>query len=103
MIRRLLRWLALVPGRRVTVYLINGEIRQGRVWHVETTAVVFRLPQECSEKFCNHHGPAHVVRSRHDEGISWARGYGGPAVNALRTALTLRQQRMTSSPRHIYP
>lgn len=91
MIRRLLRWLALVPGRRAVVYLINGEIRRGRVWYVGTTVVTFRLSQGCSETFCNQHGPAHVVRSRRNEGISWVRGHKGPAVNALRTALALRE------------
>ncbi len=51
MIRRLIRWLTLVPLRKVTVYLINGAIRRGRVWHVGITAVTFRLSQECSETF----------------------------------------------------
>lgn len=86
---KLLRWLALLPGRKVTVYLIDGSVRRGRVWTIERRNVVLRLPKECSEAFCNDHGPTQCVRERSSEGVSWCRGWSGPAVDALQVALAL--------------
>lgn len=92
---RLLRWLALLPGRKVTVYLINGETVTGRVRGIERRAVLMRVRRTVPSGPCRagepcSHNRGIVVRERSSEGVSWCRGWAGPAVDALQVALALR-------------
>lgn len=89
---KLLRWLTLLPGRRVMVYLINGTMHTGRVHDIGWRSVVLSY-------YVHRHYPGRkpklvrggvVVRARADEGLSWCRGWKGPAVAALRVAIALR-------------
>jgi hypothetical protein len=95
-IRRLLRYLALVPFRKVTVYLINGELVEGRVQSAWAGSAIVVLswrqwsPMRALLGYLVRIETGAVVRARSDEGISWCRGWRGPAVEALKTVLALR-------------
>ena len=96
LLARLFAYIALVPFRKVTVGRINDEIVRGRVrsaWVGSRIVVLsymdrrfdplpLRMPTEQSN--------GAVVRSRHDEGVSWCRGWRGRDVDALLAGWALR-------------
>ena len=93
MIRRLLAWISLVPGRKVTVWMIDGTVRRGRVRFPERRAVLLgveRRADDLEPEFLLPPRWTATVRSRTDEGVSWVRGWTGPAADALRAAVALR-------------
>jgi hypothetical protein len=100
MIRRLLSFLALVPGRKTVVVDAYGRLWRGRVRHVGVSWVGLSLdaslePRSWDELYVlrSLRGTTDggvAVRSRADEGLSWCRGWIGPEVDALRVAGALR-------------
>jgi hypothetical protein len=92
---RLFAYIALVPGRRVTIGLINDEIVTGRVrsvWGNRAVVLSYRAPtgwirlRDLTRSVESHA----VVRSRIDEGVSWCRGWRGRDVDAFLAGWALR-------------
>lgn len=94
LLARIFAYIALVPGRRVTIGLINGEIVTGRVrsvW-VGSQIVWLRFKHKYADLDLGTMQPytSAVIRSRHDEGVSWCRGWRGRDVDALLAGWALR-------------
>ena len=89
LLARLFAYIALVPFRKVTVGLINDEIVRGRVRSAWVGSRIVVLRYRCGDEWCLDHG-GDVVRSRHDEGVSWCRGWRGRDVDALLAGWALR-------------
>lgn len=90
MIRRFWHWISLVPGRRVTIYLINGEVVTGRVTGVGVRNVTMGFAWRRAYVGWAAVEQDAVVRSRTDEGTSWCRGWRGQAADAFRAVVALR-------------
>lgn len=107
MIRRLLSRLTLVPGRKTLVVDAYGRIWRGcvafslfdvfkpfvllRMTHPLEPAPAVELCACASYRYAKcvyHNGVA--VRSYADEGLSWCRGWTGPAADALHVSTALR-------------